>query len=105
MARTALSSATETIPPLRSLRFRFLDFEVRIWLRKADARFIFPVEVTRNRFRAPLRLFILGMRHYSCVDLSAFCSLTSGSADFCSVFFFRSGISSMTMLRPSNFAG
>lgn len=47
---------------MRRWRFLFVVFDVRIWLRYALERFTFPDAVSLNRFFAPLRVFILGIR-------------------------------------------
>ena len=46
----------------RNLRFRFVVFDVKMWLRNAVPRLTLPEPVSVNRFFAPLLLFILGMK-------------------------------------------
>jgi hypothetical protein len=69
---TFFASDSATNPPRRSLRFRFVLFEVRMWLRNADLRLIFPDAVSAKRFFAALRVFILGIQIFPSGTFSAF---------------------------------
>lgn len=88
---TAFCSCFETNVLFRNWRFLFVVFDVRMWLRYAFARLTFPDAVNLNRFLAPLRDFIFGIR----------ISFRYASWDFGSCFFFRSGAKIMIMLFPS----
>src|SRR5258705_4819368 len=57
-----VASADDTSADLRSLRFRFDDFLVRMCCLFARRRTILPVPVFLKRFAAPRCDFILGMR-------------------------------------------
>jgi hypothetical protein len=46
---------------LRSLLLRLLDFLVKMWLANGLSQRTFPFAVLRNRFAAPLLLFIFGI--------------------------------------------
>jgi hypothetical protein len=65
MMLTALWSCFDTRWRPRSLRFRFVVLEVRMWLLYALERLIFPVAVFLNLFFAALFVFIFGMRNAS----------------------------------------
>jgi hypothetical protein len=82
---TFFASDSATNPPRLNFRFRFVLFEVRMWLRNADLRLIFPDAVNAKRFFAALRVFILGIQIFPSDTFSAF--------SFFSVFFLalRSG--------------
>ena len=58
MRRWSVESTRVDFP---RLRLRFLDFLVRIWLRKAFLRLSLPEAVRWNRFPAPLFVFTLGI--------------------------------------------
>lgn len=60
MVRIFFSNAGLTKPDLRSLRFRLVDFFVKMWFANECPRFTFPLEVSLNRFLAPLCDFIFG---------------------------------------------
>jgi hypothetical protein len=55
------ASVSATNPGLRKWRLRFVALLVRIWLRNAFRRLIFPLAVTLNDFTALRRDFIFGM--------------------------------------------
>src|SRR6201997_5114971 len=55
-------SALLTSTLLRSLRLRFLSFDVRMCRRKACPRFTFPVAVFLKRLAAPLCVFNFGIK-------------------------------------------
>lgn len=61
VAATRLWSDGETSVERRKCRFRFRDLLVKMWLRNALTRLIFPVPVTLKRFFAPESVFIFGM--------------------------------------------
>lgn len=56
-----LVSGSEAITANRSRRFRFVDFEVRIWRCIELLRFTLPVPVFLKRLAAPLCVFSFGM--------------------------------------------
>jgi len=49
------------VPAFLNLRFRFLDFLVRMWLACDFAYTTLPFPVTLKRFAAPLFVFIFGI--------------------------------------------
>jgi hypothetical protein len=60
IVRIFFSNAGLTKPDLRSLRFRLVLFLVKMWFANECPRLTFPLEVSLNRFLAPLCDFIFG---------------------------------------------
>lgn len=61
MTLIRFSSPRETNVGFRKCRLRFLDFELKMWLRNALWRFTFPDAVTVKVFAALRLLFIFGI--------------------------------------------
>jgi hypothetical protein len=59
--RTLRCSTADMVDVLRSLRFLFVVFDVRIWLLYAFPRLTLPVLVSVKRFAAALFVLIFGM--------------------------------------------
>lgn len=66
------SSAGETSVFFRKFLFRFVVFDVRIWLRYAFSRFTFPDAVILNDFFALLFVFIFGIEWSFCYITNTF---------------------------------